>query len=101
MTARQTDQMALGYVDVSVPALTAGQASGAESVVGANEYRRGVAFMPNADGRLYYTGPAAADGPYYSLYAGVTRTLTGADCPSGAIYVTGQTAGTKLRIGVA
>lgn len=92
---------ALPYADASIPSLSAGQASGAAAVLPGNAARRALSIMPNADGRLYYTGPAATDGPYYPLYASVARTLTGADCPAGAIYVTGQAQNSRLRIGEA
>jgi hypothetical protein len=51
----------------------------------ANANRLALSIMPNANGRLYYTGNAEADGPYYPLYAGVARTLTGSECPAGDI----------------
>lgn len=91
----------LPYTDVSVASLSAGQAAGTALVQPANPTRKGLAIVPNADGRLYYTGSATADGVYHSLYAGVHKVLTGPDCPTGAIYVTGQVASTKLRMGEA
>ena len=96
-----TPQVALPYTDKSVASLATNQAAGTALVLAANAARRALTIMPNADGRLYFTGSAAADGPYYPLYAGVARTISGAECPAGVIYVTGQTAGTKLRIGEA
>lgn len=89
------------FADVSVASLSNEQAAGTTAVIAANPNRTGFAITPNADGRLYFTGPASADGPYFPLYLGVTRTLTGGDCPTGALYVTGQAAASKLRMGEA
>lgn len=100
-TGFPVEQKALPYVDVSVPSLSGGQAAGTSAVLAANASRRALAIMPNADGRMYFTSSASADGPYWPLYAGVMRTLSGAQCPAGDIFVTGQAAGTKLRIGEA
>lgn len=103
-TAQNPTPMAaygFAYSDVSVVSLSAGQAAGTAQALSANPARKGLTITPNADGRLYFTGTATADGPYLQLYAGVTMTRVGGDCPTGAIYVTGQTAGTKLRMGEA
>jgi hypothetical protein len=100
-TGFPVEQLALPYTDMSVPSLSAAQAAGTALVLAANPARRALTIMPNADGRLYHTGSANADGPYWSLYAGVARTLTGPECPASDIYVTGQPVGSKLRIGEA
>jgi hypothetical protein len=92
---------ALPYNDKSVADVSVRQAAGMDAVMSANANRLALSIMPNANGRLYYTGNAEADGPYYPLYAGVARTLTGSECPAGDIFVTGQSAGTRLRIGEA
>lgn len=89
------------FTDASVT-LSAGQASGSAPVLAANPNRTGIAITPNADGRVYFTGTASADGPYFQLYAGVTFMRVGGECPTGDIYVTGQGAtGAKLRMGEA
>jgi hypothetical protein len=72
--------------------LSAGQATGAASVMTANADRLAISIMPNANGRLYYTGSGGGRWPLLPLYAGVARTLTGAECPAGDLYVTGQPA---------
>jgi hypothetical protein len=100
-TGFPVEQKALPYVDVSVSSLSSGQAAGTTLVLAANASRRALTIMPNADGRMYYTGNAATDGPYWPLYANVARALSGAQCPAGDIFVTGQAAGSKLRIGEA
>jgi hypothetical protein len=64
-TGMPVQARALPYVDKSVSELSAGQATGAASVMTANADRLAISIMPNANGRLYYTGAAAADGPYY------------------------------------
>lgn len=84
-----------GFADVSVAALSAARAAGTTSVIVANANRRVFAITPAADGRLYIAS-AAGNGFYWPLYAGVTRVLSGADCPTNALFVTGQTAGTAL-----
>lgn len=89
------------FADVSVASLSAGQAAGTSPVIAANPNRTGITITPNADGRVYFSGDATADGPYFQLYAGVTMTRVGGECPTGALYVTGQTVSTKLRIGEA
>jgi hypothetical protein len=86
---------ATGFVDVSVASLSAGQAAGTASVIAANANRRVFAITPTNDGRLYIA-TAAGNGFYWPLYAGVTRVLSGVDCPTNALFVTGQTAGTAL-----
>lgn len=96
-----TEQRALPYNDMSVASLSAGQAAGTASVLSANSSRRALMIIPNADGSLYFTGSATVDGPYYPVYAGVGFSLIGGECPTGAIFITGQTAGSKLRIGEA
>ena len=94
-------QLGSAFTDISVGSLSAGQAAGTASVAPADATRSAIFINPNADGRVYFTGDAAADGPYYSLYAGVPFLRTGAECPQGALFVTGQTAATKLQIGKA
>lgn len=88
-------QSATAMVDVSVASLSAGQAAGTASVIAANSARHLIAITPTNDGRLYISS-AAGNGFYWPLYAGVTRVLSGADCPTNALFVTGQTAGTAL-----
>jgi len=75
--------------------LSATQAAGTASVIAANANRRVFAITPTNDGRLY-TASAAGNAFYWPLYAGVTRVLSGADCPTNALFVTGQTAATAL-----
>lgn len=92
-------QLGQAFTDVSAT-LSAGQAAGTTAALGANPNRTGIAITPNADGRVYFTGSATADGPYFQLYAGVTFMRVGGECPTGALFVTGQ--GTaKLRMGEA
>jgi hypothetical protein len=93
-----TEQFAQDYPDKSVIALTPAQAAGTDAVLPANINRKGIKIMPVSNGKLYFNGNAAADGAYYPLYAGVLREVEGQRCPTGALYVTGQAAGTKLRI---
>lgn len=83
------------FTDVSVASLSAGQAAGTTAVITANAARRAIAITPAADGRLYIASSAGA-GFYWPLYAGVTRMLSGADCPTNALFVTGQTAAAAL-----
>lgn len=99
-------QLGSAFADVSVATLSAGQAAGTAPVLDADETRTAIFINPNVDGRLYFTGPATGssgtyDGPYFNLYAGVPFVRTGAECPTGDLYVTGQAATTKLRIGKA
>jgi hypothetical protein len=71
-----------------------------DAVMSANANRLALSIMPNANGRLYYTGNAEADGPYYPLYrrrAHAHRVRV----PGRRHLVTGQSAGTRLRIGEA
>jgi hypothetical protein len=86
---------ATAFADVSVASLSAARAAGTTSVIAANPARRVLAITPTNDGRLYIAS-AAGNGFYWPLYAGVTRVLSGADCPTNALFVTGQTAGTAL-----
>jgi hypothetical protein len=87
-------QGSINYVDRSVTALNASQAAGTTPVILANPARKAFAITPTNDGRLYIgTG---ASGFFYPLYAGVTRSFSGSDCPQNALYVTGQTIGTQL-----
>jgi hypothetical protein len=83
------------FADVSVASLSSGQAAGTSSVIASNVNRKIIAITPANDGRLYIAS-AAGNGFFWPLYAGVTRTLSGADCPTNALFVTGQTVDTAL-----
>jgi hypothetical protein len=85
------------FADRSVPVISASQAAGTASVLPANASRKVLALTPVADGRLYIAS-AAGGGFYWPLYAGVTKSLTGAECPTNALFVTGQPAGATLAI---
>jgi hypothetical protein len=86
---------AIPYTDRTVT-LTAAQAGGTATIIAANPSRKAFAITPAADGRLYLN--SGATGFYYPLYAGVTRSFSGQDCPTNAFYITGQTAGATLPI---
>lgn len=83
------------FADRSIASLSVTQAAGTAAALAANPQRRVLAITPASDGRLYIAS-AAGNGFYWPLYAGVTRVLSGADCPTNALFVTGQTAGTAL-----
>jgi lipoprotein-anchoring transpeptidase ErfK/SrfK len=83
------------FTDKTVAALSAAQAAGTTAAIVANPQRRVFAITPTNDGRLYIAS-AAGNGFYWPLYAGVTRVLSGQDCPTNALFVTGQTVATAL-----
>lgn len=85
----------VSYTDITVGSLSAGQAAGTSSVVAADATRKLFAITPASDGRIYVASSAGA-GFYIPIYAGVTRILSGPDCPTNAIFVTGQTVSTPL-----
>ena len=87
----------LTYLDITVASLTAEQAAGTSPVAPANFNRKAFGITPLSDGKLYIKS-ATGLGFYWAIYAGVTRTLTGQDCPFNELYVTGQTAGSRLVI---
>ena len=90
-------QTGTALTDRTVPALSAGQAAGTASVIDSNPARRAIMITPVNDGRLYIASAVGA-GFYWPLYAGVTKSLTGADCPTNTLFVTGQPAGATLAI---
>lgn len=83
------------YQDITVAALSSAQAAGAAQIAGINPARRLIAITPAYDGRLYI-GTAASGGFFWPLYAGVTRVLSGVDCPTNALFVSGQPVGAAL-----
>jgi hypothetical protein len=97
-TGMPVQARALPYVDKSVSERPPGRRRAA-SVMTANADRLAISIMPNANGRLYYRG-GGGRWALLPLYAGVARTLTGAECPAGDLYVTGQPR-LSLRIGEA
>jgi len=91
----KTAAAATSFTDRTVAPLSLTQAAGTASVIAANATRKVFAITPTTDGRLYIAS-AAGNGFYWPLYAGVTRVLSGAECPTNALFVTGQTAATAL-----
>ena len=83
------------FIDRSISALSASQAAGTALVIAANANRRVFAITSTNDGSLYIAS-AAGNGFYWPLYAGVARVFSGADCPTNALFVTGQTVATAL-----
>jgi hypothetical protein len=88
------NQTSATYFDVSVNSLTANQAAGTDPIIAADPFRRVFAITPINDGKLCIAGGGV--GFCWALYAGVTRTISGPDCPQNALYITGQTAATVL-----
>jgi len=89
-------QPASTFADQTVASLSAQQAAGTASIIAANPNRHAFAITPASDGKLCIgTGGA---GFCWPLIAGITKALSGPDCPTNALYVTGQTAGTALPI---
>jgi hypothetical protein len=88
--------VSISYTDKTIVSLSADQAAGIASIIVANPARKAFAITPTNDGRLYVS--SNLNGFFYPLYAGVTRSFSGSDCPQNALYVTGQTAATPLPI---
>jgi hypothetical protein len=85
----------LAYTDVSVPALSSQQASGAASICAANLDRRVIKVIPPLDCTLTISATSAGGVP---LYGGVSNELSGANCPTNALYIRGLNTGAALTI---
>lgn len=83
------------YLDKSITSLSSGQAAGTTAVIPANPRRKLFAITPVSDGGLYLASFATGKF-FFPLYAGVTKLLTGPDCPTNAMFVTGQAQGAAL-----
>jgi len=84
------------FADKSVASLSANQAAGTEEVISSNPQRKSIAITPVNDGKLYLK--SGATGFFWPVYAGVTKALSGNDCPTNALFITGQTVSSTLAI---
>lgn len=89
-------QLAPTFIDRTVASLSSGQAAGTASVIAANTARLSLILRAEKDCAIAFESGAAAG--VISLYAGLPRTLTGADCPANALYVLGLATADRLII---
>lgn len=83
------------FSDVSIASLSVGQAAGTSPILNANPNRRQFTITPGQDGGLYVAA-ASAGKFFWPLNAGLTLSLSGSDCPTNALYVSGQAANSAL-----
>lgn len=83
------------FVDVSIASLSAGQVAGTASIIGANPARKSLMINPPADCVLTLSSGAVRGLP---LFGGVANSITGQECPTNALYVSGLSTGAALTI---
>jgi hypothetical protein len=83
------------YVDISIASLTAAQANASSPVIAANSERRVLMINPPADCVLRISAGAGRGWP---LYGNVPNSISGEECPTNALYVTGLATGVALTI---
>ena len=81
----------------SIPALSAGQADGTAPILAANDDRTAIKIVPPADCFLRVVSGGSGVGGI-PLFGGVSNDFSGHDCPMGALYITGLSAGAALTI---
>lgn len=89
-------QRGLVWNDVSIAALSAGQAAGTTAVLVSAVGRKGLMFNPPADCLLKISTAAGAGG--WPLYGGVPNSIVGQPCPTNALYITGLATGQAVGI---
>lgn len=87
--------VAQSYVDKTVPAIAASQASGTSAVIGVNAARKAVVIVPPADCTLCIASGATSGVP---LYGGIPNSFVGSECPANALFISGLTAGQSVVI---
>ena len=81
----------------SIASLSANQAAGTAAVLAANDSRTAIKIVPPVDCLLRVVSGGSGVGGI-PLFGGVSNDFSGHDCPMGALYVTGLSAGTALTI---
>lgn len=89
-------QQGLAWADVSIAALSAGQAAGTSTVRGASATRKALMINPPADCLLKISTAAGSGG--WPLFGGVPNTIIGQACPTNALYITGLATGQAVGI---
>lgn len=88
------DQSGAQYV-ASAVALSAGQASGANTILAANDARKALMINPPSDCFLAISANATSGWP---LFGGVPNTFSGPEVPMNALYIVGLSAADVVTI---
>lgn len=82
-------------MDVSIASISSTQASATDPVLASNVDRRVLMINPLADCTLRITAGAGRGWP---LYGGVPNSISGEECPTNALYISGLATGAALTI---